>query len=510
MTPNQKEEYERVAREAVTKAGLELVTIEPEDDYIEIRCPECNRVSIFHFNELNSIRCEKCYGKRCAEEFYQCSRELVEAAGFSLREANFEEDYIEVECPQCEGITSFHFDELGSIYCKDCAMEDAAFENGCNLYLGDESDGRDWEEKVDRWIAKHDARPAVLVCRACGAVHIINADTPDAVERIKKYNCKCRGVTHQLKQIASDRGFSIEFKNSPYGTYTLNANECALLCNHCGEVVVINLSDNDIEKKIADLTCPSDDCSLEEDLVSWTIQGKMAWCKDLLKVISIFDMHNFNRVTFDRKHYWNIPQEGNKEIFFAVDPTNLKYAFAYVIHADAKDEWLSKYLLFRFQIESWGTSGQSVEMLGRWPYYYRKLHKVICQDVEDGSKRVLKVAEKNFDSYISAYNSLLERNKYAWALGRTLSVLKDINNILDRLTNHSDKVLLTQDQHLQRFISLHTCPVCKKAYTSTERKCLNCGFPDLNRVFVNQQEAEYWKENIVIPYKRQYEHRNAH
>lgn len=43
MTPKQKEEYERLAKEAVSKAGLELITITPEEDYIETWCPDCKK-----------------------------------------------------------------------------------------------------------------------------------------------------------------------------------------------------------------------------------------------------------------------------------------------------------------------------------------------------------------------------------------------------------------------------------------------------------------------------------
>lgn len=506
MTANNKSEYYRLARAAVSKAELDLVTIDPDEDYIEVRCPECKRVHVFRFNELSSVRCEKCYQKHRAKEFYRRSEELVEAAGFSLRESNFEEDYIEVECPQCEGITSFHFDELGNIYCKDCAMEDAAFENDCDLYLGDESDGRDWEQKVERWNNKHDARPAVLVCRACGSVHIVNADAPDAIERIKKYECKCRGVTRQLQQLAADRGFSIEYKSSPYGYFSLKPGEIALLCNRCGDEVIFDLNDPELKSKIENLNCGCKTSGLDEDHLAWTKQGKIAWCADLLRVISLVNLTTFNGFSFDGSHRFHFPEEGDKEVYFAADPSDLDYAYAFVFYPNEKDVWLSKYLLFRFQIATWGTPQVDVEISGRWPYYYEKLYEAICQDINDGDNRVVKIAEQNFDCYISAYNALHNRHSSIWDVGRLLSALEGFSNALSKLIGNAPA---SKDQYLQRYIGLHTCPVCKKAYTSTEHKCLECGFPDLNRVFINRQEAEHWYERTVLPYKQRYNRKDS-
>ena len=505
MTAYSKAEYYRQTKTAVMKAGLDLVTIDPDEDYIEVRCPECNRVHVFHYNELEAVRCERCYQKHRAEEFYQRSEKLVEAAGFSLREANYAEDYIEVECPQCEGITSFHFDELGNIYCKDCAMEDAAFENEFDLYLGDESDGKDWEQKVERWSNRHDARPAVLICRSCGAVHIVNADAPDAIDRIRQYECNCRVVTRQLQQLAADRGFSIEYKSSPYGYFSLKSGEIALLCNRCGDEVILELNDLELRHKIENLSCGCDASGLDEDQLAWTKQGKLAWCADLLRVISLVNLTTFNGFTFDGSHYFHFPEEGDKEVFFAADPSDLDYAYAFVVYPNEKDAWLSKYLLFRFQIATWGTPQVDVEISGRWPYYYEKLYEAICQDINDGNKRVIKIAEQNFDCYISAYNALRERQSSVWDVGRLLSTLEDFSNALGKLTGNTSA---SKDHYLRRYISLHTCPVCKKVYANTEHKCLECGFPDLNRVFINRQEAEHWYERSVIPYKQRYNRKN--
>ena len=47
------------------------------------------------------------------------------------------------------------------------------------------------------------------------------------------------------------------------------------------------------------------------------------------------------------------------------------------------------------------------------------------------------------------------------------------------------------------------CPVCKTDCMGYQR-CPDCGFDELNKVFINLEEALFWEQKEVIPY------RNAH
>lgn len=47
------------------------------------------------------------------------------------------------------------------------------------------------------------------------------------------------------------------------------------------------------------------------------------------------------------------------------------------------------------------------------------------------------------------------------------------------------------------------CPVCKTE-CGEKTRCSCCGFQEVNRFFINRDEAEYWQRNIVIPYRKQY------
>ena len=505
MTSFQKCDKYRLAKDAIIRAGLELFTIDLEEDYIEAVCPECRRNLIFHFGELDSIRCERCYLCRQREEFEKKSKDLVEAAGFTLRMAIFDEDYIEIECPKCGEITSLYSYELEHVCCRYCAMEEAAAEKGYTLYMGESIEGEPWEAQFDAWLesSQYDWG-AAIVCPGCKVPHFFGIgalSTLQAVEYVRNYKCKCVFSPEKLKKYAEEKGFSIEYNSSPYGNFALEQGEVAFLCNQCGDEIILHLNDPEINDKLENLECSCTSSGSDEDHLAWTRQGRIAWCADVLNVISLVDLTTFNQSSFDGVHYLHFPKEGKKEVFFAADPDSLDYAYAFVIYPNEADVWLSKYLLFRFQIATWGTAKVSVEVFGRWPHYYKELYEAICQDIDDGDKRVAKIVEKNFDCYISAYNALHSRQSDIWNVGRVLSTFEELRNALGKLNGKAQEI---RDRHLKRYIALHTCPVCKKAYTSSEQKCLECGFPDLNRVFINQQEAERWYEWVVVPYKQRY------
>ena len=48
------------------------------------------------------------------------------------------------------------------------------------------------------------------------------------------------------------------------------------------------------------------------------------------------------------------------------------------------------------------------------------------------------------------------------------------------------------------------CLVCNHQIDANGAECANCGFSDINKIFVNQQEGDLWRLNTVIPYRNGY------
>ena len=48
------------------------------------------------------------------------------------------------------------------------------------------------------------------------------------------------------------------------------------------------------------------------------------------------------------------------------------------------------------------------------------------------------------------------------------------------------------------------CPVCKSVYTDEDKCCINCGFDQLNKEFINQDELLRWLAETVTPCRKVY------
>jgi len=52
------------------------------------------------------------------------------------------------------------------------------------------------------------------------------------------------------------------------------------------------------------------------------------------------------------------------------------------------------------------------------------------------------------------------------------------------------------------------CPVCETEYAEIDKLCPVCGFGDLGKVFITEQDSAYWVETIVKPYRTHWEEKN--
>lgn len=203
MTHDQEHAYEEVVKKAVLQAGLEVITIVPDEDYIEVICPVCNRISVFHINEIKNICCLKCNEEK-NERFFEllCERK-AKRAGFEINYESYVENYIEVECLKCGRTKDCHREELDNIECDFCKLEEVANENGFNLKTEDDSFNEPWEEALDRWKEKYDGEAFILECKKCHRGYIFCAEDENLKDIIKKLICECSIIPVTDDEISS-------------------------------------------------------------------------------------------------------------------------------------------------------------------------------------------------------------------------------------------------------------------------------------------------------------------
>ena len=46
------------------------------------------------------------------------------------------------------------------------------------------------------------------------------------------------------------------------------------------------------------------------------------------------------------------------------------------------------------------------------------------------------------------------------------------------------------------------CQVCKTQVKETDKKCPTCGFTELIKPVINEEDGEYWMKTAVEPYRQ--------
>ena len=134
--------------------------------------------------------------------------------------------------------------------------------------------------------------------------------------------------------------------------------------------------------------------------------------------------------------------------------------------------------------------------------------------------RMIERGAKNPDSLIVAYenfdaNSLPRQLRKLQAINAEdrmfyITLAKRISEILsNKVVSQNQKSQLTEQKEIKTINKYNSeCPVCK---TDCEgiTVCPTCGFEQLNIHFVDNSEAAKWYQEVVLPYKNNYEKSNV-
>ena len=70
-------------------------------------------------------------------------------------------------------------------------------------------------------------------------------------------------------------------------------------------------------------------------------------------------------------------------------------------------------------------------------------------------------------------------------------------------------MLLKSQSALERILIFQRCPVCQTYNNSSSSVCIECGFDEINKVFINKDEYELWLNEVVLPARQQREENNS-
>lgn len=418
------------------------------------------------------------------EDYISRATELVEAAGFEVYEIQPDEDYISIECPECQEITSFYFSDLNNIYCRKCTIRETAEKRGFLMFDSGWSDGMNWSEELN-------PGEVAFVCMDCRKWKIISIDTIGALEQVRSLSCERCEVCATIKHVAEEHGFSVSYVSDEYGGFTLETGEVAFICDVCGKEQIFNQSDENLLDKVAHLVCDDLNCKLDE-LRKRTSNNEVIWCEDLPQILTSMDYTQFNNIRLDTGKHFRFFSWYDKKIYFGYNPDAdpEEQLIMLIVYDNTADEWLSRYLLISFCLDDVSDDGNLTGLISlRWPHYYHDLEKRIINQIRS--------ANSISQLHIEIYNHYFDVAQ---------QLIKTEPELLNRVTvgTGSEK---DHDVCFAKFIKMHSCPVCRMPHGSKVKTCVRCKFPEINQEFINKDDAENWKQTVLEPYKLIYNRR---
>lgn len=304
--------------------------------------------------------------------------------------------------------------------------------------------------------------------------------------------------SHQIREIAeaaNKQGFSFETERFDWfgKVISLDDGVGAFVCHTCGAYQDVQLDRSDIMDWIQNLSCTDseeDECCSPDPIRELTQQNQIAWIHDALIFRSYFELIQSQveqLISAAQGRYFTI---GSIEsIYVSVLPAdklidNLKN-IAIFLKTDGRigDE----YLLFAATTHDLS----NLSFQPRWRQYYEELLDAIVKNTNHFQQKNhdMIVAERTATGYISWFK----------AYCNIAGVTDEFDTVLNRISVYAET-----PTYLKFFLKTHRCPVCGTYYLAEECICAYCGFPELNKIFLNREDGENWNNEVVEPYTSQY------
>lgn len=456
----EKEQYEIDVYVAFSKSNLEIVSIIPEKDYIEVLCPHCHKIEIFRYNEIKSARCSSCYKKKSKKLFEDIALKKAESAEFEVTFLDYDEDYIEVECFSCNYTTSVRFQSLANLYCPRCTAKKIGSKYQVEIYFDDEGDS---EELATQ---EHEV---TMLCQECWEYswkRKLSDLTNTADSKLFQCNlCFARSKIYEY-------GFVEDY---PQDNSEFDAHKFPVTCRRCGCTKYLDLEAPDLEQQLQSLKC-IDGCETD-GIRERTDSGSIIWCKDELDLFAVYNLARINELVDIEL---NIPDTSDRDIYLGWDTTTYDYCHVFVVFNGNYDIWKSKYLFFSMHTHAFIPNGKlNVDVVRHWPYYYKELLESI------GNQFTQRSTGHPDAKYLALMNLYLEMiSLFMFSSNSIRQSLIEIRQLRRKLNNKlAEKgVYKKVDPWFLIYEEKYHCPICGYPHRRNTRICTACGFSGLQKI----------------------------
>ena len=169
----------------------DVLTYLPEKKYLKLRTDKKERFEQSY-----------CYAVNC----------LLEKQGFEAKEIIPEEDYIQIKCPNCCGTEAVYFDELFYFSCKMCEAKQIADSTGFDMFDHEKSYELEIKNSFGENVVVEEGEFA-FACKLCRRACLVDSpSSPDFSQHIRNLRChNCYGETI-ITWLAQESGVKVRFE----------------------------------------------------------------------------------------------------------------------------------------------------------------------------------------------------------------------------------------------------------------------------------------------------------
>lgn len=309
-------------------------------------------------------------------------------------------------------------------------------------------------------------------------------------------------IKEQVYSIALENNFSVEAHDSllcKLNYPTMKDNQFVLVCNRCFHAEVFDKEESCIDKVKEYIVTHMQECEkADECILERTKNKKLVWIPDTERVLYMTSLNSLN----------------NDYITDFIEKTkNEEYSHEVYVAGNHDGEEHTAYLFWHYYNDSDDKDSFNF-LISLKPnrFYETSLYTLPNQYIDSLYRQIIASQEENIinlnnlqcscDEYIDIVNFFKKNNQLIYVSAAFPKIADKMSVCLKQ------KELSVRQKDTERILSLQQCPVCHSFYNSKETFCNDCGFGEINKVFINKDEYELWLNNVVLPARKRREETN--
>lgn len=304
----------------------------------------------------------------------------------------------------------------------------------------------------------------------------------------------------RLDRIAGERGFSIEDRDSIHCRlhyHAMTDQQFAMVCNSCFDSEVFDKNEKSISKVLDYANHHKNECEKYNDcLIENTERHNIAWIPDVENILSMVALS----APEDNPFFELIERLQNgdysKTVYTAgaYNPEDDKTAYLFYHYTNDNDA--TDFVNFLVSIAPTRFGEMTFHAFPKvyTDALYEQIQRSMTQRVANTT-----ALQKSCDEYIDIVNYFKQNNPQIFVYAALGKFANNLSKILEKPTP------LQRRDDTEKMLSMLHCPVCHALHNSKAEVCTNCGFDELNRVFINKDEYELWLNEIVLPARQRRE-----